>query len=102
MDDIVGVTLGSDEVFLIRVVKGRLFGHKTLTHCYQSIGVNDSESGMFEYVYFLSVKLQKLDDKVQRLSGQKHILYVKAMNQSANRWIQSLDGYNPWRGLNEL
>ena len=73
MDDIVGVDLGCDEVFLIRVVKGRLFGDKTLTNCYQSRGVNDSESGMFEYVYFWSVKLQKLDDKVQRLSGQKHI-----------------------------
>ena len=88
MDDIVGVDLGCDEVFLIRVVKGRLFGDKTLTNCYQSIGVNDSESGMFEYVYFWSVKLQKLDDKVQRLSGQKHIQslerLVLAMNQSAN------------------
>ena len=69
MDDIVGVDLGCDEVFLIRVVKGRLFGDKTLTNCYQSRGVNDSESGMF-------VKLQKLDDKVQRLSGQKHIYYM--------------------------
>ena len=76
MDDIVGVDLGCDEVFLIRVVKGRLFGDKTLTNCYQSSGVNDSESGMFEYVYFLSVKVQKLGDKVQRLSGQKHIYYM--------------------------